>query len=445
MENIKVYPAEIEAGLGKAVANNITSYSSELKIVQLPQINIAKASEIADVGLFHVPSILASVGWNKNDDVFSRADTFNARKTPINKPFNYMHQESDIIGHTVASYVVTQDGNLWLNEEAPPEVAFDIVDDSVIYTRYGEEDNKSRIERLIAEIRDGKWFVSMECVFPNFDYALIDASGNERVVARNQDTAFLTKYLKIYGGNGVFENQKIGRVLRNFVFSGKGLVDRPANERSIILTNVQDDKTGEEMEVKELESQLAEAKVNVEKANASVEVLSKDKVELTKSNEELTSQVDTLRATVEELTKEVASLKEILSTRETEVASLRTELDTSKAEILKASRTVKIVKAELEDRKDELLEKFSSVSEEVFDEFLAVYAAKKDKGDMMKEKCEEKAEETKAEEADALENIETEKEATLATAGLTDDNSELMKSVASWVQENILANKKSRK
>ena len=59
--------------------------------------------------------------------------------------------------------------------------------------------------------------------------------------------------------------------------------------------------------------------------------------------------------------------------------------------------------------------------------------------------CEEKAEETKAEEADALENIETEKEATLATAGLTDDNSELMKSVASWVQENILANKKSRK
>ena len=45
----------------------------------------------------------------------------------------------------------------------------------------------------------------------------------------------MTKFLRAYGGEGEHENYKIGRVLRQITFSGKGFVDRPANPDSIIF------------------------------------------------------------------------------------------------------------------------------------------------------------------------------------------------------------------
>ncbi|MFX9552086.1 hypothetical protein ABTO49_21095, partial [Acinetobacter baumannii] len=88
---------------------------------------------------------------------------------------------------------------------------------------------------LLAEIAEGKWFVSMECLFKGFDYALEAADGTTRVVARNETTAFLSKYLRCYGGSGTHGDSRIGRLMRNIVFSGKGLVRTPANPESVIL------------------------------------------------------------------------------------------------------------------------------------------------------------------------------------------------------------------
>lgn len=87
---------------------------------------------------------------------------------------------------------------------------------------------------IISGIANNKWFVSMEALFNNFDYAMDDGV-TAKVIARNEKTAFLTKHLRAYGGNGVFNNIKIGRVLKNIVFSGKGLVRKPANPESIIF------------------------------------------------------------------------------------------------------------------------------------------------------------------------------------------------------------------
>ena len=91
------------------------------------------------------------------------------------------------------------------------------------------------MQQIIAEMEEGKWFVSMECLFAGFDYALLDEGGNGKVLARNEDSSFLTKHLRAYGGSGEYENYKIGRSLREISFSGKGLVSKPANPRSIIL------------------------------------------------------------------------------------------------------------------------------------------------------------------------------------------------------------------
>jgi hypothetical protein len=77
----------------------------------------------------------------------------------------------------------------------------------------------------------------MECFFKGFDYGLLNKSTGEfKVLARNSETAFLTKFLRAYGGLGEHDNYKIGRVLRNITFSGKGFVDKPANPDSIIFT-----------------------------------------------------------------------------------------------------------------------------------------------------------------------------------------------------------------
>ena len=76
----------------------------------------------------------------------------------------------------------------------------------------------------------------MECYFKGFDYGLTDkVTGDYKVLARNDSTAYLTKYLKAYGGQGEHDNYKIGRVLRNITFSGKGFVNKPANPDSIIF------------------------------------------------------------------------------------------------------------------------------------------------------------------------------------------------------------------
>ena len=46
------------------------------------------------------------------------------------------------------------------------------------------------MNQIIAEIEEGKWFVSMECLFAGFDYALLDGSGNAKLLERNEFSIF---------------------------------------------------------------------------------------------------------------------------------------------------------------------------------------------------------------------------------------------------------------
>ena len=45
----------------------------------------------------------------------------------------------------------------------------------------------------------------------------------------------MSKHLRAYGGTGRYEDHKVGRLLKNITFSGKGFVERPANPDSIIF------------------------------------------------------------------------------------------------------------------------------------------------------------------------------------------------------------------
>ena len=187
--------------------------------------------------LYYLNSVLVSAGWNKNDDVFSTQSLWAARDTPVDKQFNLMHDESDIIGHITNALVMDQDGKILedISEEDLPE-KFDIITSAVIYKTWSDIEMRMRINDLTEEIDDGKWSVSMECVFTDFDYALVSPDGQDKVLARDEQSSFLTKHLRAYGGTGEYEGYKLGRLLKGFFFSGKGLVEKPANPRSIIFS-----------------------------------------------------------------------------------------------------------------------------------------------------------------------------------------------------------------
>jgi hypothetical protein len=240
---IPVYAAEIDAGLAAQVqASASVRLTAEAKqsvvppntsVARLP--TPAKAST-SDFDLYGMRSILVSVGWNKNDDVFDPGELYLARSTPVDKQVNYMHTETDIIGHIIGSQLAEFDGNP-IDDGAGVPTAFDVVVASVLYRKWESPELQRRMDDLIKGIAAGEWYVSMECLLRNFDYALRAEDGTMRILARNNDTAFLTKRLRIYGGSGEYNGQKIGRLLRNFTFSGQGVVKTPANERSTILDN----------------------------------------------------------------------------------------------------------------------------------------------------------------------------------------------------------------
>ena len=115
-----------------------------------------------------------------------------------------------------------------------PEV-YHLLVSSVIYNQWQDPEYKSRAEELIKKIEDGQMFVSMECVFSGFDYAVVAPNDDNHIVARTNDTAFLSRHLRAYGGTGEYQGHKVGRLLKNITFSGKGFVEKPANPDSIIF------------------------------------------------------------------------------------------------------------------------------------------------------------------------------------------------------------------
>ena len=239
---MKIYKQEVLDGIGDIIkSQSSVAYCAQANIAtDEPKVNstiekILAKSNPDQLDLYYLESILVSTGWNKNDDVFLSEEAWDARNTPEDKQFNFMHDENDIIGHITGSHVIDGEGNK-AEGDVPPD-QFDIITQAVLYNSWIDPENRERMNNIIKEIEDGKWFVSMECLFSDFDYALVDPKGSHKLLERNEASAFLTKHLRSYGGDGEYEGYKIGRALKNIAFSGKGLVSNPANPKSVILNS----------------------------------------------------------------------------------------------------------------------------------------------------------------------------------------------------------------
>lgn len=231
----------------------------------------------------------------------------------------------------------------------------------------------------------------MECLFPNFDYELKSESGERKLITRSEATSYLSKYLRAYGGDGVYQGYTIGRVLRNYTFSGKGLVNRPANKKSLITKIVTDEKNNKEekslsgeinmsvdltKELDDVKSQLAQALETINTLNGF-----KGKAEtLEGSVADLQNQIKTL---AEELTSAKSELAEAVKQKD----QYMNEMDKMKKDQKMSKRKASLTDAGLEDAEvEETLASTESLEDEAFDKIVAMM--KKKAAKMPKEKTE---------------------------------------------------------
>ena len=326
------------------------------------------------VDLYYLNAVLVSTGWNKNDDVFAAEEAWAARDTPVDKQFNYMHDESDIIGHITGSTVVDGNGTKIEAEELPPE-KFDIITSAVLYKSWSDPELRERMSQIVSEIEEGKWAVSMECLFSDFDYSVVSPDGEMKVVARNDESAFLTKHLRVYGGKGVYEGYKVGRLLRNIAFSGKGLVNKPANPRSIILQPDEDpfdDNFTNSVNVEEFnmadDQKVESSDIEVEAAVASVN----DELETIKADHE--AAVDGLSATIAERDAKITELEESAAALTSELEETKAKLDETSTQLGEAEATIRTMVRTAQakdagiadDKVEDTLAKFDAVDDEAF-------------------------------------------------------------------------------
>lgn len=452
MDDIKIF--EAEASIADKIKDNVITIASVMKksersidpkdkeIFQ----TVATTANPDQVDLFYFDSILVSTGWNKNDDVFDPKELWDARATPVDKQVNFMHDEKTIIGHMTDSFILNQDGEIVAAEkfEDLPE-KFDIGVSSVIYTAWSDKDFRKAISSLIDELSKGNWYVSMEARFPEFDYAIETPDGEQKVIARNKDTAFLSKHLSAYGGDGEYEGYKVGRLLRGLYFSGKGVVDKPANERSIILSTSKQftskaslnnfPKEKVKME-EELKKEIASLKDQLSEATAKLADVDSHKAVATK----LEADLKNAQALVEEHKTALATVTQELSEVKAENAEMKKEKEQMAKEKCKANRVNQLVTAGLDQAKaEEVYARFETASDEQFAEVVQLHAsvkskAKDDEEEMMEEKC------GKA----SIEDVKEEKASAGSLSVTEDSTEEVAKAAVNWLSGKMFKTKASK-
>jgi hypothetical protein len=370
---IPVYAAEVDAGIASAVAEqNTLAYIS--RVLQSPDVlrkQLVTASVMAqqqqalggDVtfDLYPIHTIMVSTGWNNNDDIFLRDETWAARHTPEDKPFNIGHKPRQIIGHITANTVVDDDLTVIADDITFDEIPdkFHILTSAVVYRHISSRDETLEAEaaELIQGIQDGGWFVSMECLFGGFDYGVTYASGEQQIIQRTNATAFLTKHLRIHQGCGEYNGGKLGRALKNITFSGKGLVENPANPESVILNDTERFVGVVAIDMCSL-GQQSVSNNNNESGEITMADNEKYVGQLEDQNKGLQTDLASANKRIEELGE--AQVKSALAEKDTSIASLETELKAAQAKIeeltasyneaKKAQETAEAAKTEVDEK-----------------------------------------------------------------------------------------------
>lgn len=419
-----VYPSEVNDGIADLVkASTSIAYHTEAKPLNIlgekekNKIQFSLAAK-DQPDLYYLDTILVTTGWNLNRDIFDKKETWAARHTAEDKPFNLNHVEDDIIGHMTSNFVVDDEYKLIADNSSLPDVPdkFHILTGAVIYKFKQDETRRNAIAKIIEEIAEGKWFVSMEALFTDFDYGLKSATGECKVIARNEESSFLTKHLVQYKGTGKYQDYSIGRVLKNITFSGKGLVATPANPESKILTNVTTFKSlgyinssvfankngdkimsDENKAVETLKAELAEQKkvvadLNKQLSDTNTKAVSEKITDLENKLTAAEKKAKEDKDKYDEKTKEMASqLKDLAEAKdkaEKDKKDAEDKMCASEAKVKVIERESLAVKAGAKDEAKAFAEKYTSLPDDAYADMLSYASHKWNAGESAKTETE---------------------------------------------------------
>lgn len=260
---MRIFTKEQEKGLEQRILANCTATAScKVRPLTNPS-RIAKAEKQAMAekreshDLYYVETILCTAGapygnnnggFNKNADFFDVVEVWRARSTPVHKYTNIGHIPDLVCGVMTDSWVLAAGKRKVVESnraESDLPSTIHLACSAVIW-RDLPSMYQNEINRTIISIEAGEMAVSMECRFNDFDYALLnEITGTVKIVERNDETSWMSWYLRQYGGDGIYHEKDkdgnieatylIGRCLRDITFSGKGYVTNPANPDSNIL------------------------------------------------------------------------------------------------------------------------------------------------------------------------------------------------------------------
>jgi len=222
----KFEPIKLEAGI------KIEKETPELRKAMASIVNFP---EHKTPDLLFFSGIFVSSGANLNNAYFMPSELVKAADTISHKAIDIEHQESEIIGHIYDSKFIDRNGNLLdlnevvnMNANELDKMDIDVMIAGILY--------KSRFPELAKEVTEGKWKLSMETYFQDYDIkvgsVIMSRKEAEALGFANEIVGRLAKILK--KGKEIAEGE-VSRVLRSLLFSGCGVVKNPANPRSVIL------------------------------------------------------------------------------------------------------------------------------------------------------------------------------------------------------------------
>ena len=215
--------------------------TAELKaaasIIELPE------GAKKQIDLQYFSAVFVSSGANLNHAYFLPSELVKAEGTIVNKAMDLEHSEDEIVGHIYDRAFMNIEGHkIELEELASMETAsldseeFHIAIAGIVY--------KNRFPDLAREVASGKWSVSMEAYFRNYDVKIgnliISKPEAEALGLAHNDNSIYGKIAKVIKKTKEIANGAIDRVLRDITFSGCGFVKKPANPPSIVLETASD-------------------------------------------------------------------------------------------------------------------------------------------------------------------------------------------------------------
>jgi hypothetical protein len=185
--------------------------------------------------LQYLSAIFVSTGMNKNGAVFLGSELVKARKTISNKAVDLEHDEKTVVGQITGNVFLNRDRTIVDVENTASSMSVKKQDELEMDIGITAIIHKARFPDIAAEIADGVWMVSMEAYYSDFDIKVGDTIIPREKAEEMGVDRLVGSVVQLKDGDKEMGFHLVGRVLRDILFAGVGLVRNPANPRSIIM------------------------------------------------------------------------------------------------------------------------------------------------------------------------------------------------------------------